>query len=326
MYLLLMGNYWSLFFKVSSVYGDLPGLAWTMVSMACYILFCKVDKRWEKILSVLGFVLSTILACIYKGNCLIYIIAVLLITLVLQLRKFQPVFIVVVVITAFVSIFSTDITQKYYEHYAGNVCGKGMPASGWLAMGLQYNGEEAIPGGWNGFHTETFISSGYDYDASNTIFKKAIQKSLKEFCDNPEFAGKFFFNKTLKQWANQTHGVWWGTNCYYDVSRDESSFWVQFLNYGKYNEYLSFMDFHESIVYATLFVGSLFLLLAKIKKQKIDIFILLPLVTFIGGFLFSLIWEGQTSTVMSYPIMVLPVAVAIWAEARFNCLKNRHEP
>lgn len=322
LYLFLMAGYMPLIASVSAVYGDLPGTALTMFSITCYILFYKAEQKWLKILAIIGFVSSTILACTYKGNCLIYIIAVLLITFVLQLRDFRPLFTIVVIITAIISMFSTDITQKYYEHYADNECGKGMPAVGWIAMGLQYNGEEAIPGGWNGFHSATFMENEYDYDTSKEIFKESIANSINTFLEEPEFARKFFYNKSLKQWANQTHGAWWSVNSLYDVSRDENTYWVQYILNTKYNEQLLLMDYHESIIYGILFFAVLSLLVNRIRKQQLPFYILLPIVTFIGGFLFSLIWEGQTDVVMSYPIIMLPVALSICCEFNFRLRKN----
>lgn len=314
LFLLLMANYFPLFFNVSVVYGDLPGLTWMIFSSMCYMAYFKSNNKWMRAILLTGFWGSTILACTYKGNSLIYIIALLLVTFVKQLKKLNPVLIAVVIVTTIISIFSTNITQKYYEHYAGNVCGEGMPSIGWLAMGLQYNGEEAIPGGWNGFHSSVYISSGYDYEEASKIFEASIKESLQGFADDPGFAGQFFYNKVMKQWANQTHGVFWGINSLFDVARDENSYWVQYLNGAKYRDALVFIDYHESVIYATLWIACVYLLISKIKKQEIDTGMLLPVITFIGGFLFSLIWEGQTSAVMSYPIMLLPVVVSVWAD------------
>lgn len=324
-YMALMLNYWTLFFDVGVVYGDLPGLAWTMVSIACYFCFFRVSRKWQKSLSLIGFLCSTLLACVYKGNCLIYIVAVLLITFVLQLKKMRPALLITVAVTALLSIFATDITQKYYESYAGNVCGRGMPATGWIAMGLQYNGKEAIPGGWNGYHTDVFLSNDYNYEVSDAIFRESIKESLKEFADDPAFACDFFYNKTLKQWANQTHGVWWENGSYYDLSRDEGSFWVRFCENKKYCGMLKYIDVHESIVYSILALSAFSILSQKCRKQKIEMWKLLPFVTFIGGFLFSLFWEGQTDTVMSYPIILLPTASAIWAETELAIKDRRSE-
>ncbi len=315
LYLLLMATNFPLFFNLGCVYGDLPGWTWTMCSLLSFMVMHKTEKKWVKICAAIGLLGSTLLACTYKGNCLIYLIAMVLVGGVLQVRKFRPAIAGVLVVTVIVSIFATGFTQKYYENYAGNVCGKGMPAIAWIAMGLQYNGEEAIPGGWNGFHSDAFISSGYDYDETVRISKQSIEQSVQEFVENPVFALNFFYNKIMKQWANETHGVFWGLNSSYDTTRNSESDWVKVLETKQYKQWIAFMDVQESIVYAILLAYCAVLIYVKRTKKALGFYSLLPVVTFIGGFLFSLIWEAQTRAVMCYPIFLLPIAIAFVCEA-----------
>lgn len=309
LYLGLMATYWPLFFRSTEVYGNVPALAWMMCSCFTFLLYYKAKTRWQQILAVIGFVGFSVLAALYKSNSLIYVIAFVLIVCVQQLRKKDLRFLIVVVLTAILASQITTITQKYYEHYAENTCGEGVPAIAYLAMGLQYTNEEAIPGGWNGFHSSTYMELGYDYDKTVERSKQSIRESLDGFAQNPGFAVHFFHNKALKQWANQTQGMLWDVNGYYDTARDKDAFWVTFLEYGKHRNLLSFMDVHQSLLYGILLAGCGKLLIGRWKKREIDIPLLLPFVTFIGGFLFSLIWEGQTTAVMSYPLLLLPVAL-----------------
>jgi len=181
-------------------------------------------------------------------------------------------------------------------------------------MGLQYNGEEAMPGGWNGFHSNTFISSGYDYDETVRISKRSIEQSLQEFVEDPAFAVNFFYNKTMKQWANSTHGVFWGINSSYDTTRNSENTWVKVLETQQYKQWIAFMDTQESIIYAILLAYCVLLIHMKHTKKRFEFYNLLPVVTFIGGFLFSLIWEAQTRAVMCYPIFLLPLAIAFVCE------------
>lgn len=310
-YLLLMVTWWPLIFNVSEVYGDMPALAWMMFSGMCFLLLQRAPKQWQKVALGIAFAGGTIMACIYKRNCLIYVIALVLVTAVMQLRKMQGVLAVMVAATAIISMLGTGFTQKYYEALADNICGPGMPAISYLAMGLQYNGEEAIPGGWNGFHSNTYIATDYSYDETVEISRESIKQSLGEFRDNPGFALHFFHNKVLKQWANQTHGTFWSMNGYYDVQRNEEDFWVSYLNREGYKELTGFEDMHESAVYAVLFLSCCIMFYRKRRGESFPFYGMVPVVTFIGGFLFSLIWEGQTGAVMYYPILLLPVAMGV---------------
>ncbi len=153
--------------------------------------------------------------------------------------------------------------------------------------------------------------------------------------ENPSFAIDFFFQKTMKQWANETHGVFWGINSYYNASEHPEAYWVQNMKTMQYKEWLLFMGIHESVVYAILLLYCIALAYMKKTKRKIDSYQLVPIVTFIGGFLFSLIWEGQTSAVMCYPIYVIPIALAficelpflniVWSRCTYNDIKYCHD-
>jgi len=306
-----MTAYWPLIFRVKDVYGDLPALSWMMFSFMCYLFFYKTEERWKKVIWALLFAGATIIACVYKRNSLIFVIAVLLVSFILQICKKHILFGSVVIVTVVLAMFSTSFTQKYYEFYAGNVCGKGVPAIAYIAMGLQYNGEEAIPGGWNGFHSNTYMEAGYDYELTAEISRASIRESLTNFAKDPGFMMQFFQGKILKQWANQTHGVYWDVHSLYDTTRNNEDFWVRHLEAKKYEKWLDFEDSHENMIYVILFLSTCVLLRAKIKKQNIKFVFLLPYVTFIGGFLFSLIWEGQTGAVIYYPVLALPTAIGL---------------
>ncbi len=310
-YLVLMLTYRPIFFKTSEVYGDFPALALMMLSVMFFVLYNRTEVRWHRYVWVTGFVCSTIGAVAYKKNCLIYIVALLLVTIIRQIKRRDYLWLVVVIVVAVIGVGYNSMTQKYYEHYAQNNCGEGVPAVAYLAMGLQYNGPEAIPGGWNGFHSNTYINTGYDYEETVRISKDAIRDSLQHFSDDPKFMFSLYYNKVLKQWANHTHGVYWGIQGLFDTSRDADAYWVNYLNNQDYNKHTGMEDLHESIIYAVLFMSILYLFVRKCKRNPVDFAYTLPYVTFIGGFLFSLLWEGQTDGVLYYPVLLLPIALGV---------------
>lgn len=322
LYLFLMGTYEPLLLRVSVVYGDVPAAALEMLSCFAYLVYHKTARRWMKPVSGVVFCGAILLASVYKRNSMIFVVAFVLLTLVQQLKKREIGWLVAVLLTAFLCSQSTGITQKYYEHYAQNTCGEGMPAIAYLAMGLQYNGEEAIPGGWNGFHSNTYMETGYSREKTVEKSKESIRSSLREFREDPVFALRFFNAKAYKQWANQTHGIYWELNALYDTGRDPEAYWVRYLEEKKYDGHLGDEDVHESVVYLILFGSVLLLLWKKKKERQLPLPELLPFVTLIGGFLFSLIWEGQTRAVYYYPILLLPVAVGIVFQWQGLCKKG----
>lgn len=53
----------------------------------------------------------------------------------------------------------------------------------------------------------------------------------------------------------------------------------------------------------------------KIRSKNSDthteITDLLPVIVFIGGFLFSIIWEAQTRAVLYYPVLLMPFGIGM---------------
>lgn len=304
-YVLATVTYSPILFSVTEVYGDLPAYAWIMFSSLCFIYWSKGKKYpWIWLLLFNG---GIVFACVYKRNCLIHAIAFLLVFLVMQLRKKQVLYTIVTIIMFIIAVLGTNITTKYYEIYAQNTCGKGVPAIAFIAMGLQYDSG----GGWNGFHSDTYIQTGYDNKETVRISKESIADSIEVFKDNPSFCMEFFHNKVLVQWANATHGVFWGLGNVFDVNRNPEAYWVYYLYGEKYHRMVPFMDIHQSIIYGILFLSSIILLIGLVKKENMKLEYLVSYVALIGGFLFSLIWEAQTGAVMYYLILLLPIAIGV---------------
>ena len=313
LYLGLMCTYFPIIFYTYLVYGNIPAMALMMFSLWMFLLFKRTERIPLKIAAAAGFFGSTVLACVYKPTCTIYLIALLIVAVFMVIQEKNYINSVFVLVTIIVAMLAPIVVQRYYENYAQNKCGDGVPAVAYVAMGLQYNGEEPIPGGWNGFHSNLYMETDYDGVKTSEISKESIKESLLRFRDEPSFASMFFYNKLLKQWANQTHAVFWGVDSLWDSNRNQASYWVQFIEKGKYENWLIFMDFHESVVYGVLLLGLMGVIYCKVKNKGNNTYLqnLLPLIVFIGGFLFSIIWEGQTQAVLYYPVLLLPYAVAM---------------
>lgn len=313
LYLVLMCTYFPIIFYAYLIYGNIPAMAMMMFSMWMYLFFERTEIIPLKIATAICFFGSTVLACVYKPTCKIYLIALLIATVFTVIREKNYIKSLFVLITLIAAMLIPVVVQRYYENYAHDNCGDGVPAVAYLAMGLQYNGEEAIPGGWNGYHANLYMETGYDSVKTSEISKESIKDSLSKFKDDPSYMSMFFYNKLLKQWANQTHAVFWSMDAFWDTNRNQASPWVKFVETGKYENWLIFIDCHESVVYGVLLLGLMGVIYCKVKRKgnNTNLQNLLPLIIFIGGFLFSIIWEGQTQAVLYYPVLLLPYAVAM---------------
>lgn len=305
LYLALAGTYFPYFLNTSAIYGDVPSLALILFSMWMFVLF---DGEEKKIRWLYGFLFfgGTVLACTYRRNSLIFVIAVSIASVLCVLEKKRWKDFVLILLTLVLSVSSTGITQKYYEYYAQNVCGKGVPAVAYLAMGMQDAG--GIPGGWNGFHSNLYMETGYDYEETVRISREAIGNSLAGFLEKPESMADFYYRKLLGQWGNATCGCYWGLG---ELFRSpQSDFAVSVIAGRGRDILLRYMNLWQSTVYG-IFCISLAAVFARRRRGEESVCWaeMVPLITFVGGFLFSLIWEAAPRYVMAYPFFVLPFAI-----------------
>ncbi len=290
-----------------SVYGNIPCFSLVIFSVW---MFTKLFKGKFNLLYAFMGVAAMILACTLKGNGKIYAVALLIIGIIYIIdRKFARggVLLSVILVSVLISFYSTDITSKYYENIAGNTLGKGVPAIAYIAMGLQGSG------GWNGFHSNTYMQTGYDYAKTVDISKASLMESFSEYKEHPAKALKLFYYKTLHQYVYESRGAFWDVNCIWKEPRTE--FAISAVSGSLSDKINHVANIRHSILYLCEFLGSLFffLQLKKNEYSKEDYLLLTP-VMFIGGYLFSLIWESHTGYSTMYVNALLPLTLAYLAD------------
>jgi hypothetical protein len=317
--LLAAGTYFPMFYDASRIYGDVPSLALMAFAAWMYMLWEKSARKYSWIFGIAGG-MSAVLACTYRRNTLIFVIAFTLAWIIYSLGgqngksvKYRAVQIIIICITVLLSAYSTKITQSYYEHYAQNTCGKGMPALSYIAMGLQDDSE--MPGKNNGFHTDAFMGNGYDYDTAVALSRQSLEETFAAFRSSPVYMFDFFNRKTIAQWGNATGGCLWAIA---DRFEQPQADYALDLMYGRSKDYIvNIMNICQSTGYVLAFAGLLYLLYCRIrKKSRISLVYMIPLITFIGGFMFSLIWEAGPRYVMAYPFLLMPFAMANLPKAK----------
>ncbi len=281
------------------VYGNIPEFALTTFSAWMFVRLFKTDK---KVLSLVWGTLGTIgltAAGMYKSKAQIFAIALIICAIWLMINKKIIIPKVPIIVLAVILCFAGPrVSQKYYEHYAQNEMGKGVPAIAFVAMGLQDEG------GWNGFHSNTYIETGYDRESTIEISKQSIKESLEAYKHNPLSAIRFFYVKTRNQWSNETRGAYWSVNRQWKEPRSEFS-----LNVidGKLTSIIyNIANYRYTVLYFFLALSLLGCVAARIRRHDISILNYLGLIYMIGGLIFSAIWEAHTSYVLSYLHILIP--------------------
>lgn len=184
-----------------------------------------------------------------------------------------------------------------------------MPAIAYVAMGLQWT-EGRDPGGWNGYHSDLFMECGFDAELTAEISLESVKASLGNMVENPAYMIRFFYTKLITQWEREDYMCLYETLAFYG-DRTEAA-WDIYEGAMK-DRLLCVMALHQSIVYAGAGLFCVSGIAGWVKRgqkhnKEMDIRHLLLLVTFIGGFMFSIIWEAQSRYVMPYFVMLIPYA------------------
>ena len=300
------------------IYGNIPCFNLLVFATWMIIKSFKSDKKILKaVYGILGLT-ALLAACVYKGNALIFVIALVIFSFskLLENKKNLVAFIIVLVASA-VCFISGSLFTKYYESYAGNTMGKGVPKIAYVAMGLQGSG------GWNGFHSNTFMETGYDYEETTRISKKSIEESLKNYIQNPDEAVKFIFTKNIRQWSYETRAVYWNLNIHWEEPRSELAVSAESGKLKKIIENIS--DVRLSLIYFFIIAG-LIVSLTKKNEEKRP-FTMLGALYFLGGFLFLCIWEAHAEYTVSYQSILLPLTLPLglgWFRSLFSDKKTKN--
>lgn len=327
---LLTASFLPYYFYVNFVYGEAPSIG--MMLFATWMLTEYLCRK-KAVFGILA-VWAATGAVMVRKNSLIFVIACVLVLGVLLWRNRQKGILVLLCFLVVVPWYVGSVCpQRFYEARAHNTMGEGVPAIAYIAMGLQDDGGNK-PGWWNGYHANLFMEYDFQAEPVKEISKKNLQESLERLIGNPAYAFSFFKRKLVSQWCDQTY------SCIYITShlfgdRTEAA---RRIYEGDWNPKLqTFMNYHQSMMYigGFLFCGEAatgYLRKRKAKQERLSnpcediigcgendcpemaLWKLVWLVTLIGGFLFSMFWEGSSRYVMPYCVMLIPYGAAGWAK------------
>ncbi len=278
------------------MYGNTPALCFGVLSVWMYLLFMENEKTKYAALCIVFISIAVLL----KLNTLIFVVALGIVWLISIIRKpsFKSALLLAIMIGSVLIL--KPLPQKYFEAKMGESLGKGIPQSGWLAMGL-HEGQSG-PGWYDPTYTTTsFIDSDYDTDLSGIKAKAAIAERLSEFAAAPDEALRFFGKKLGSQWNEPTYESLWLNQV--NKSYSSSGKLYDFLCKDHADRISAFMNIFQQAVFLAFTAGSAFLLL---NKRDINA-VLLPLVI-LGALLYHLMFEAKSQYALGYFLLMMPAA------------------
>ena len=284
----------------SFVYGEVP-------SIFFLFLFCYTALKFFNKISIkyaIGAAVSGSFMLIMRINTLIVLIAFLIIAAVFCINKKRWKIFVISVVIAACCLVPVKGIQVYYEKISGYEVDGGLPYILWIAMGIS---EEASKPGWfDNYPAATYLSQNMDAELSGKQALTKIKSRLNLLGKNPVEGVSFYKRKICTQWNDPTYNSYrnslGGTYTLEEYTR--TPFMNKLLNHM--DKSLSFLSVLQLIIYG----GALLYVLGRHTAENIpnDIF----LVTIIGGFLFSIIWEADSRYILPYYICMIPCAFRGW--------------
>ena len=191
------------------------------------------------------------------------------------------------------------LAQKSYEARAKTEFGRGMPQSGWLAMGLS---ESSMCSGWhNARYALEFAQSGYNYDASNAAFRAEASDRARLLLSRPRYLGAFFYHKMTSQWNTPSFQCIWSSAAG-EHARVLSPA-IESLYFGTGARVVErYFDGYTQFVYIG-FACALALLCRK--RRRTDAMLILPFAV-LGAFLYHAVFEAKAQYALPYLPMMLP--------------------
>ena len=292
------------------VYGNIFGLFFSLVAV------CFLFKFYEhyKVRYIFLMTISMMIAIMFKSNYEIVLIAILISLFIELIKKFK-VKVLVAMIALIIGFSATyPIIYTIVEKRSGIEVNEGIPMITYIAMAMlkPYSRNS----GWyhDSINVET-IYPGNNFDEEKTIeaSKEIIINRLKEFYHAPKMMIKFYQDKICSTWiepAFQT--LWWSEPLeVFDGQPEEykeyilnNELLIGILHGEEHKALIRFLD----IMQITIFTMSMISVIASFKNKTYDNKNFILLITFLGGFLFHILWETKSIYVVPFYIMLLPSA------------------
>ncbi len=297
MLLLCFGCIAPMFF-VTYVYGNLVGMAFAYWAVYFQLRYMTGGRGRDMIIACL---LITV-ACILKNNYMIFLVAMVIFAFLDGLRKKKiknQLFTVLILVCYLVGSKSV---MAYYAARADVTINDGIPKIMWIQMGMKE--------GWFGYGTyddstvQLYIESGYDAKEATGKAMDIIKDRLGELAGNPGYGISFLLQKTALSWCEPTYMSIWESNCA-DNHYGEISDFAQNIYTGELHHILVFfMDMFQSLIWICTVV---YLIINRKEMNEEKLFIITII---LGGVAFHTFWEAKSQYVLQYFILLLPYAAA----------------
>ncbi len=297
-YCILISCCLPMFFYTWWVYGDVPSAFFVLLA-ALFLVSYEQKGNWKYLI---GVVFAFLMAVLVRKNSLIFLIAFGLTGGFYVLKKKDGKLLAAIILSVLCPVLVTAGINKMYELRSGYEISDGLPASTYVAMGLQEN--DGVYGWYNCYNREVYYSVDCVPEFADFLAKENIAERLQYMVDNPDYAFTFFKGKILSQWNMPLYESLYFANKYDGEDVPEEGTLTYKINNEYFTKVLTFCDGVQFVIY----VGILCYFLFAVKGDS-NILYHMMAVGIIGGFFFHIIWEAMARYILPYYLLMYPLAI-----------------
>lgn len=282
------------------LYGNIPSVSVALWAVVFEMLYIKSAKRSSSLIYAFISALLIGVAVSLKANAMIILAAMCIIMVVHVIKTKQVKRLLYVLLSIVLALGVNQAVVYQYELRTETSIGSGIPKICWAAMGLN---ESIIQPGWYSGQFTVGIYDGNNHDGAAT--SKAAMEIIGErtnlFLNDRDYAREFFYKKTVSQWNEVSYQSIWSSEV--RGHYQEPAQFVNDIYSGDTGKMLTqFMNFYQQFIFAMMLIA----LFRNFKKPNL-FFCLVALMIF-GGFLYHSIFEGKSQYVLTYVLMMIPLA------------------
>lgn len=310
LFFILSFTYIPLILLVNFTYGDLVSLPLTIFALYFAMKYVKNKKIRYLVFSAILMMISAM----ERMNNLIFIIAIAiyLILNILEIKKVDlkniekliqvGIKILCVIMFVIVAIIPSNILKGVLSKKYNLNPEKTFPTTGFFAMGMQ-EGMRA-----NGWYNESADIGWNQIDTANEQYVEMIKQRITDFSGDIYYTIKFYTKKVISMWAEPLQESIW-QNLSLNMDKEEPTE-EEIEEATKIDEK---MLKHETA--AQLYQRALMLIIFGVtvmviivNRRNLSNEVILLLLSFVGGFIFHILWEGKSRYIIPYIVVLIPIA------------------
>lgn len=277
------------------VYGTVPGLFLAVRSLRFIMDYSSTHSRKSAVIAALLIALATVI----KNNYIIFIIAFVIYLAFEALRTGRAATLIPIAVMVVSFLVMSSGMKIIARSVTGCDISGGAAKLSWIAMGMQESS-----GTYNGYNSDNYVLCDFDADREAALASGDIRERINEFTQSPTYALNFYTRKVAIEWTNPLFNAFEPVaSLLYESDNIPEWVWYTLSPRG-----IAAITSAEDVFLSLVYLGTAAFVIAS-RKEKLLRDAVLPMLIFVGGYTFHLIWEAGSTYATPYVILLLPVAL-----------------